>query len=254
MKKFLLFFAALTLSVGLWGAEGITVNVTVPSGTPACYFYGEMSGNQFAEMTKVDETHYTINFPDATSIGWGYRFVWESGNWSTGNGDPSGDIKVEPIGGVINVEIKAWLSSPGTMCKYTEYENWQIKYGNKWEWTANMTKVEEGLFMLEILWEGTGINVKSDDNPIKKDWYDLKDPDVVIGEEVIAPVTVDVYLRVIDDEHLRLGIGVDPGTDPTSIDPTLLNENANVNKFIHNGQLVIRKDGKKFNVGGVEIR
>ncbi|MBQ0085160.1 MAG: hypothetical protein KBS65_02840, partial [Prevotella sp.] len=27
-----------------------------------------------------------------------------------------------------------------------------------------------------------------------------------------------------------------------------------VAKFLHNGQLVIRKDGKKFNVGGVEIR
>lgn len=94
--------------------------------------------------------------------------------------------------------------------KYTTYANWQIKYGNGWEWTENMTKVEEGLFKLEILWEGTGFNVKSDDNPIKKDWYAVDGPDVVIGEEVIAPVTVDVYLRVIDDETLKIGIGVEP--------------------------------------------
>lgn len=94
--------------------------------------------------------------------------------------------------------------------KYTTYENWQIKYeGSEWE---NMTKVEEGLFKLvEINWETRfGFNVKSDDNPIKKDWYDPDDPDVVIGEEVTPPIYADVYLRVIDDETLKIGIGVEP--------------------------------------------
>ena len=94
--------------------------------------------------------------------------------------------------------------------KYTTYENWQLKYeGSEWE---NMTKVEEGLFKLvDFDWKTrSGLNVKSDDNPIKKDWYDVDDPDVVIGEEVIPPVKVDVYLRVIDDETLKIGIGVEP--------------------------------------------
>lgn len=94
--------------------------------------------------------------------------------------------------------------------KYTTYENWQIKYGNEWTWSDNMDKVGDGLYKIEILWEGTGFNVKSDENPIKKDWYDKNDPDVIIGEEVIAPVTVDIYLKVIDDETLKIGIGVEP--------------------------------------------
>lgn len=91
---------------------GVTVNVTVPEGTPACYFYGAMSDNQFVEMTKVDDTHYTTTFATATEIGWGYKFVWESGNWDTENSDPNGDIKVEPTDGVINVEVKAWKTAP----------------------------------------------------------------------------------------------------------------------------------------------
>ena len=76
-----------------------------------------------------------------------------------------------------------------------------------------MTKVEEGLFKLaDINWTGSGFSVKSDGNPIKKDWYDpLLDPnDFHIAEEVIPPVTVDVYLRVIDDETLKIGIGEAP--------------------------------------------
>ncbi|MCQ2073276.1 MAG: hypothetical protein MJY96_09180, partial [Bacteroidaceae bacterium] len=96
--------------------------------------------------------------------------------------------------------------------KYTEYENWQIKYGNTWEWSDNMEKVEDGLFKLEVLWEGTGFNVKSDENPIKKDWFAPEE--LVLGEEVIAPVTVDVYLQVIDDETVKIGVGVIPVTDP----------------------------------------
>ena len=90
--------------------------------------------------------------------------------------------------------------------KYTEYANWQLKHeGSEWQ---NMEKVEEGLFKLEVLWEGTGFNVKSDNNPIKKNYFAPEE--LVIGEEVIPPVTVDVYLRVIDDETLKIGVGVDP--------------------------------------------
>lgn len=71
------------------------------------------------------------------------------------------------------------ISEGGSVCMELQMDEWPAEadcievqgYGNVWEWTDNMTKVEEGLFKLEILWEGTGFNVKSDDNPIKKDWY-----------------------------------------------------------------------------------
>ena len=137
---------------------------------------------------------------------------------------------------------------PAPEYKYTEYENWQIKYGNRWEWSDNMEKVEDGLFKLEVYWEGTGINVKSDANPIKKDWFALEE--LVLGEEVIAPVNVDVYLKVIDDETVTIGIGV----QPTTALPTLFDDGVKANKFLHNGQLIIRKDGKNYNVLGGRVK
>ncbi len=232
---------------------GITVNVTVPQGTPACYFYGEMSGDQFVEMTKLDDTHFTIDFPNATSIGWGYKFVWENGNWATANSDPEGDISVEPDNGEINIEIKAWGTVPAPAeCKYTEYENWQIKFGPDWTWSDNMTKVEDGLFKMEIEWDGTGFNIKSDENPIKKDWFPVEE--LVIGEEVIAPVIVDVYLKVIDDEHIRIGIGTNPGVGPTDAINIINTEDVPNGAIIKDGKVYIIRNGKVYNLQGSEIK
>ena len=45
---------------------GLTYNVTVPAGTYACYIAGEMTGWSHQEMTKVDDTHYTITIVGAT--------------------------------------------------------------------------------------------------------------------------------------------------------------------------------------------
>ena len=112
--------------------------------------------------------------------------------------------------------------------KYTEYENWQIKLkqeGSEWQ---NMIKVGEGLFKLaNINWTGSGFyvkSVKSDENPIKKEWYGAygdNDPDVFLGEEVIPPIDgIDVFLRVIDDEHLRIGVGVEPPASGPTVDKT----------------------------------
>ena len=46
---------------------GLTYNVTVPAGTYACYIAGEMNGWSHQEMTKVDDTHYTITIVGATT-------------------------------------------------------------------------------------------------------------------------------------------------------------------------------------------
>ena len=46
---------------------GLTYNVTVPAGTYACYIAGEMNGWSQQEMTKVDDTHYTITIVGATT-------------------------------------------------------------------------------------------------------------------------------------------------------------------------------------------
>jgi hypothetical protein len=46
---------------------GVTYNVTVPAGTYACYLAGEMNGWSHTEMTKVDDTHYTLTVDTATT-------------------------------------------------------------------------------------------------------------------------------------------------------------------------------------------
>lgn len=52
----------------------LTYNVTVPEGTFTCYIVGDMNGWAFTnEMTKVDDTHYTITLDDVHT-GMGYKY------------------------------------------------------------------------------------------------------------------------------------------------------------------------------------
>jgi hypothetical protein len=52
----------------------LTYNVTVPEGTVFCYIVGDMNGWAFTnEMTKVDDTHYTITLSDVHD-GMGYKY------------------------------------------------------------------------------------------------------------------------------------------------------------------------------------
>lgn len=69
MKKILLFLCALTCSAAMSAA---TWNVTVPEGTKACYIAGNLNGWTFSEMTKVDDTHYTITVETENTKGYKY--------------------------------------------------------------------------------------------------------------------------------------------------------------------------------------
>ncbi|MBR5854553.1 MAG: hypothetical protein IKY87_02590 [Paludibacteraceae bacterium] len=86
MKKIFTFFAALACVMSM---SALTYNVTVPAGTKACYIAGGMNSWSFTEMTKVDDTHYTLDLPDATEAmkykycsgpGWAYVEKDASGN------------------------------------------------------------------------------------------------------------------------------------------------------------------------------
>lgn len=70
MKKFFtLMFALLSIFAVTQSVSALTYNVTVPAGTKACYMTGEMNGwsTSATALTKVDETHYTIDLPNATA-------------------------------------------------------------------------------------------------------------------------------------------------------------------------------------------
>ena len=86
MKKLLLSLLALSLAVLSYG---VTYNVTVPTGTKACYIAGEMNNWTQQAMNKVDETHYTLDIASATTAQqykycsgpeWAYEELDASGN------------------------------------------------------------------------------------------------------------------------------------------------------------------------------
>lgn len=63
MKKIFTLFAALACVMSM---SAVTYNVTVPAGTKACYIAGEMNSWGHTEMTKVDDTHFTLEVATAT--------------------------------------------------------------------------------------------------------------------------------------------------------------------------------------------
>lgn len=69
MKKQLLFLVAMFVS--LTTIAQVTYNVTVPAGTNGCYIAGDFSDPYPSwgqiEMTKVDDTHYTLTISNATT-------------------------------------------------------------------------------------------------------------------------------------------------------------------------------------------
>lgn len=255
MKKIFSLFAALTLCAGLWAqTAGTTILVHNLTGWDNLYLYmwgdgGNDLGGGWPGFKAQREDEGDPIFLVAEGE---YDGKSESLIFNNGNGAQLADYPI-----TLGDSYELWVTldgvfdeEPAPEYKYTEYANWQIKYGNSWDWSDNMEKVEDGLFKLEILWEGTGINVKSDENPIKKDWFALEE--LTIGEEVIAPTFVDVYLKVVDDETVAIGLGV----EPTTALPTLPYEGKvgkEAAKFLYNGQLIIRKDGKTYNAMGAEV-
>lgn len=63
MKKITLLGALMGLTMA---ANALVYNVTVPTGTNECYIAGEMTSWSHQKMSKVDDTHYTIDIADAT--------------------------------------------------------------------------------------------------------------------------------------------------------------------------------------------
>ena len=66
MKKTTFLLGALLSSV--FAANALVYNVAVPAETKACYIAGEMNDWSFTEMTKVDDTHYTVDIVDAPEV------------------------------------------------------------------------------------------------------------------------------------------------------------------------------------------
>ena len=85
---------------------GVTYNVTVPAGTNACYIAGEMNTWSHTEMTKVDETHYTITIAEATKA---MKYKYCSGpDWAYVEMHADGVTDVQDRTYAENDVVEAW--------------------------------------------------------------------------------------------------------------------------------------------------
>ena len=133
----------------------LTYNVTVPAGTKVCYINGDMTGWKFTEMTKVDDTHYTITiegakkddgYKYASGSDWGYVEKDANGNEIGNRTYADGNDVVARWASVydpdaVEQELTYNVTVPaGTYACYIAMDSDPAKDG--WEFTA-MTKVDE---------------------------------------------------------------------------------------------------------------
>lgn len=116
MKKLLLLAAAFA---AFCSASALTYNVTVPAGTKACYIAGEMTVWAFTEMTKVNETTYTVEIATATAAD---KYKYCSGpSWDYVEKTAGGaDVQDREYSSADVVEKWAAIYDPGEVATYVD--------------------------------------------------------------------------------------------------------------------------------------
>ena len=135
MKKIFTLFAALACVMSM---SAVTYNVTVPAGTKACYIAGEMNSWSFTEMTKVDDTHYTVTLAEATEA-MGYKYCSGPG-WAYVEKTEGGEEIGNRVYAVKDVVAK-WASvyDPGNAPTPGEAKDITIKAKVPATWTNTIT-------------------------------------------------------------------------------------------------------------------
>jgi len=139
MKKTLLL-----LSIGvlfsIYSSAQVTYNVTVPLGTNTCYISGAMNSWTFTEMTKVDNTHYTLTIAAATTAQ-GYKYL-SGPSWSYEERSADG----------INITVKARTPWSPTNIHFwgDAASTWpgevMTQVGDFWQYTFNQVTIMNMIF------------------------------------------------------------------------------------------------------------
>lgn len=186
MKKTLLFLAAL---VTFASANALTYSVTVPAGTNACYIAGDMTTWTFKQMTKVDDTHYTVTIDDATET---QKYKYCSGpDWQYVEKKSDGNEIDNRTYSESDVVVK-WASvfeyDESAPVTYSIKHPW--KDGAKTSWSyKELTANGDGTYSIRDIYGGNGCNWKSNtsgDNWIEKPTL-VGDP--AVGDSAIFTLT-----------------------------------------------------------------
>jgi hypothetical protein len=246
MQKIFTFCAALVCSMSMFA---LTYNVTVPAGTYSCYIAGEMNGWIQEKMTRVDDTHFTIDVADATD---GMMYKYCSGpSWAFVEKDANGNEVGNRTYAAEDV-VEAWAAVFGPETKFIT-----VKAKVPATWTDEITA-----------WVWTTGGEEKEVVPTKDgDWYVYTHYDTELniifkngaGWNGDANQTVDIAGI---KENTCVAIATDGATKatytvvdcPESTDVENVTIEDKNSKFIHNGQIVVLRDGIMFNMMGQEVK
>ena len=188
---------------------GVTYNVTVPVGTNACYIAGEMNAWSHTEMTKVDETHYTLTIDAATTS---MKYKYCSGpSWDYVEMQADGVTDVQDRTYTENDVVAAWKSvynSDGTT------EPVEIKYvlmGVAGDWNTgialeqNPANEKEYMLICQTIAEGDAVKVVTLTNGEKTAYCgNVEEGSAQVGYDsdgniILAPGSYDFYYKVEGD-------------------------------------------------------
>ena len=236
---------------------GVTYTVTVPAGTKACYIAGEMNGWSQQEMTKVDETHYTITIATATTA---MKYKYCSG--------PSWDYVEMQADGVNDVQDRTYSANDVV-------ETWKAVYDPNGSENPDpnpepkdimvKAKMPEGWTNTITAWVwATGENGTEVTLTREGDWYvytqNCTELNIIFkngtGWNGDVNQTVDILLKESTCLQVIAGEGKATYTivDCETTDIEGIHVSNNVTKFIQDGQLVILFDGVLYNVYGQVVK
>jgi hypothetical protein len=233
--------------------KGVTYSVTVPSGTNACYIAGEMNDWSHTEMTKVDETHYTLTIDTATTS---MKYKYCSG--------PSWDYVEMQADGVNDVQDRTYSVNDVV-------ESWKAVYDPNGSENPDpkdimvKAKMPEGWTNTITAWVwATGENGTEVTLTREGDWYvytqNCAELNIIFkngtGWNGDANQTVDILLKESTCLQVIAGEGKATYTivDCETTDIEGVQVPNNVTKFIQDGQLVILFDGVLYNVYGQVVK
>ena len=215
MKKTLLLVAALAATFAT--ANALTYNVTVPTGTNACYIAGDMNSWSFTEMTKVDDTHYSITL-DAATESHGYKY--SSGpDWAYEELDNDGKAIGNRSHSTSDVVAK-WKAvySPDAPTVYSIKHPWKDGADGSWSY-KELTDNGDGTYSVDDYYGGKGCNWKS--NKSGEKW--IENP-TLVGNPAVGDAARFTLSDVDGDGAITItkldgGDGEDSGDGGDSDDP-----------------------------------
>ena len=246
---------------------GLTYNVTVPEGTNACYIAGDMNTWTFTEMTKVDDTHYTITIAEAT-LEMGYKYC-SGPDWAYVEKSAEGEELQNRLYSENDV-VAAWAAiydpnggenpepNPGTSTVMLagEMNDWSTDatpfVAAEDGLTASVTVVLEAqTYQFKVVVDGdwlSNLGEMTRDNCTGWTFESLS------GAETNARITADVageYTFVWSYADSKLSV-VYPDNTTTDLDQVI--GGAQPTKVICNGQLMIIRDGMIYTIMGQLIK